>query len=82
MNEPIYGKDFRIDDLTREPGKPHLIINAKVAKKSEDGWRTDYVKQEVAIPSDEVAPADVTELTVQAANGNAILAWTNPAHAD
>ncbi len=49
MNEPIYGKDFRIDDLTREPGKPHLIINAKVAKKSEDGWRTDYVKQEVAI---------------------------------
>lgn len=49
MNKPIYGKDFRIDDLTREPGKPHLIINAKVSKKSEDGWRTDYVKQEVAI---------------------------------
>lgn len=54
MNEPIYGKDFRIDDLTREPGKPHLIINAKVAKKSEDGWRTDYVKQEVAIPLETV----------------------------
>lgn len=54
MNETIYGKDFRIDDLTREPGKPHLIINAKVAKKSEDGWRTDYVKQEVAIPLETV----------------------------
>ena len=54
MNEPIYGKDFIIDDLTREPGKPHLIINAKVAKKSEDGWRTDYVKQEVAIPLETV----------------------------
>lgn len=54
MNEIIYGKDFRIDDLTREPGKPHLIINAKVAKKSEDGWRTDYVKQEVAIPLETV----------------------------
>lgn len=54
MNEPIYGKNFRIDDLTREPGKPHLIINAKVAKKSEDGWRTDYIKQEVAIPLETV----------------------------
>lgn len=50
MNETIYGKDFRIDDLTREPGNPHLIIKARVAKSSEDGWRTDYVKQEVAIP--------------------------------
>lgn len=49
-----YGKDFRIDDLTREPGNPHLIINARVAKKSEDGWRTDYVKQEVAIPLETV----------------------------
>lgn len=43
-------KDFRVDDLTREPGNPHLIVNVKVAKSSEDGWRTDYVKQEVAIP--------------------------------
>lgn len=50
MNVPIYGKDFEINDLSREPGKPHLIIKAKVAKKSEDGWRTDYVKQEIAIP--------------------------------
>jgi hypothetical protein len=30
-------------------------------------------KQEVAIPSDEVAPADVTSLTVTASNGNAVL---------
>lgn len=50
MNEPIYRKDFRIDDLTREPGNPHLIIKARVAKSSEDGWRTDWIKQEVAIP--------------------------------
>lgn len=50
MNEPIYGKDFKIDDLTREPGNPHLIIKARVAKSSEGGWRTDWVKQEVAIP--------------------------------
>ncbi len=50
----IYEKDFRIDDLTKEPGKPHLIINARVAKKSEDGWRTDYIKQEVAIPLETV----------------------------
>ena len=54
MNQPIYRKDFRIDDLTREPGKPHLIINAKVAKHDESGWRTDYVKQEVAIPLETV----------------------------
>lgn len=54
MNEPIYGKEFRVDDLTREPGNPHLIIKARVAKKSEDGWRTDYVKQEVAIPLETV----------------------------
>lgn len=50
MNEPIYGNDFRIYDLTREPGNPHLIINARVAKKSEDGWRTDWVNQDIAIP--------------------------------
>lgn len=50
MNETIYGKDFRIEDLSREPGNPHLIINARVAKADESGWRTDYVKQEVAIP--------------------------------
>ncbi len=48
--QPIYGKDYRIDGLTREPGDPHLIINAKVAKHDETGWRTDYVKQEVALP--------------------------------
>ena len=54
MNEPIYGKDFRIEDLTREPGNPHLIIKARVAKSSEDGWRTDWIKQEVAIPLETV----------------------------
>lgn len=51
---PIYRKDFRIEDLTREPGNPHLIIKARVAKSSEDGWRTDWVKQEVAIPLETV----------------------------
>lgn len=39
-------------------------------------------KQEVEIPSDKTAPADVTELTVQAANGNAVLNWKNPADTD
>ena len=32
--------------------------------------------------SDKTAPANVTELTVQAADGNAVLAWKNPADAD
>ena len=50
----IYGKNFRIDDLDREPGKPHLIINARVAKHDETGWRTDYVNQTVAIPLETV----------------------------
>ena len=50
----IYGTDFRIEDLPREPGKPHLIIKARIAKSSEDGWRTDYVKQDVAISLDTV----------------------------
>lgn len=54
MNKTIYGKDFRIEDLAREPGNPHLIINARVAKSSEDGWRTDWVKQDVAIPLETV----------------------------
>lgn len=54
MNETIYGKNFRIEDLTREPGEPHLIIKARVAKSSEDGWRTDWVKQDVAIPLETV----------------------------
>ena len=54
MDETIYGKDFRIEDLPREPGKPHLIIKARIAKSSEDGWRTDYVKQDVAIPLETV----------------------------
>ena len=39
-------------------------------------------KQEVEVPSDKTAPAEVTELTVQAANGNAVLNWKNPADAD
>ncbi|MBP3562632.1 MAG: DUF4959 domain-containing protein [Treponema sp.] len=39
-------------------------------------------KQEVEIPSDKTAPAEVTELTVQAANGNAVLNWKNPADTD
>ena len=50
----IYGKNFRIDDLDREPGKPHLIINARVTKHDETGWRTDYVNQTVAIPLETV----------------------------
>ena len=50
MNESIYGKNFRVEDLTREPGNPHLIVEARVAKSSEDGWRTDWIKQKVAIP--------------------------------
>lgn len=54
MNETIYGKNFRIEDLTREPENPHLIIKARVAKSSEDGWRTDWVKQDVAIPLETV----------------------------
>ena len=54
MEKPIYGTDFRIEDLPREPGKPHLIIKARIAKSSEDGWRTDYVKQDIAISLDTV----------------------------
>lgn len=52
--EPIYGKDFRIDYLEREPEKAHLIIKARVAKSSEDGWETTWAKQTVAIPLDAV----------------------------
>lgn len=54
METPIYGKDFRIEDLSREPGKPHLIIKVKIAKHDETGWETHYVKQDVAIPLDTV----------------------------
>ena len=54
MDGTIYGTDFRIEDLPREPGKPHLIIKARIAKSSEDGWRTDYVKQDIAISLDTV----------------------------
>ena len=54
MDKPIYGTDFRIEDLPREPGKPHLIIKMKIAKHDESGWRTDWVKQEVAIPLETV----------------------------
>ena len=39
-------------------------------------------KQQVEIPSDKTAPADVTELTVAASNGNAVLSWKNPADTD
>ena len=39
-------------------------------------------KAEVADTSDIIAPAEVTELTVQAANGNAVLNWKNPTDAD
>ena len=54
METPIYGKDFRIEDLSRVPGKPHLIIKVKIAKHDETGWETHYVKQDVAIPLDTV----------------------------
>ena len=39
-------------------------------------------KQEVELPSDYTAPADVTSLTVTASNGNAVLNWKNPADTD
>lgn len=52
--DTIYGKNFRIGDLDREPGKPHLIIKTRVAKSSEDGWETTWTKQTVAIPLDTV----------------------------
>ena len=52
MEKPIYGKDFRIEDL--EPGKPHLIIKMKIAKHDETGWETHYVKQDVAISLDTI----------------------------
>ena len=52
MDNTIYGKDFRIEDL--EPGEPHLIIKMKIAKHDETGWETHYVKQNVAIPLDTV----------------------------
>ena len=39
-------------------------------------------KAEVADTSDKTAPAEVTELTVQAENGNAVLNWKNPTDAD
>ena len=52
MEKPIYGKDFRIEDL--EPGEPHLIIKMKIAKHDETGWETHYVKQEVAISLDTI----------------------------
>lgn len=43
---------------------------------------TEIKYVEVEEKGDEVAPADVTELTVQAANGNAVLSWKNPADTD
>ena len=52
MEKPIYGKDFRIEDL--EPGEPHLIIKMKIAKHDETGWETHYVKQDVAISLDTI----------------------------
>ena len=58
MEKPIYGTvygtDFRIEDLPREPGKPHLIIKMKIAEHDETGWETHYVKQDVAISLDTV----------------------------
>ena len=50
----IYGKNFRIDDLYRGQGEPHLIIEASVAKVDESGWREYYVNQTVAIPLETV----------------------------
>ena len=43
---------------------------------------TEIKYVEVEEKDDEVAPADVTELIVQAVNGNAVLSWKNPADAD
>ena len=52
--DTIYGKNFRIDNLYKEQGEPHLIINASVAKVNESGWGEYYVNQTVAIPLDTV----------------------------
>ena len=52
MDKPIYGTDFRIEDLAH--GEHHLIIKMKIAKRDETGWETHYVKQNVAIPLDTV----------------------------
>ena len=53
MDKPIYGKDFRIENLY-ETGDPHLIIKMKITKHDESGWETHYVKQDVAISLDTV----------------------------
>lgn len=53
MDKTIYGKNFRIDTLTRG-SEPYLIIDASVAKSDESSWRTYYVTQEVAIPLETV----------------------------
>ena len=50
----IYGKNFRIDNLYKGQGEPHLIINASVAKVDETGWGEYYVNQTVAIPLETV----------------------------
>ena len=39
-------------------------------------------QQEVKVPSDKTAPANVTKLTVTAADGNAVLTWKNPTDTD
>ena len=54
MDKPIYGKDFRIENLHFETGDPHLTIKVKIAKHDETGWETHYVKQDVVISLDTV----------------------------
>ncbi len=39
-------------------------------------------KQEIPPPTDTTAPANVTNFTVTAVNGNAVLSWTNPTDSD
>ena len=63
MEKPIYGTDFRIEDLPSETGKPHLIIKMKIAKHDETGWETHYIKQDVAISLDTVSDLITTQGT-------------------
>ena len=78
-NAIVLGKDVTSLDVSGLTVGKEYTFTVKTIDTSNN--KSSGVSAKVTV-ADYTAPADVTELTVQAENGNAVLNWKNPTDAD
>ena len=81
-NAVILGKDVISFDVSGITVGKEYTFTVKAFDESLNYSEGAEATATVADTADYTAPAEVTELTVQAANGNAVLNWKNPADTD